>query len=62
MTNNVLKYRKEKGFTQRELSQRVSCARETISSIERGRNAPNIELVLGLARELDCTVNNLFEI
>ena len=52
--------RKANSLTQQELSQRVGVSRQTINNIEKGRYNPSIELVLKIAQELDCKVEELF--
>ena len=47
-------------LTQQELAEKVSCSRQTIHSIESGKFVPSVELVLKLAKALNCKVEDLF--
>ena len=47
-------------LTQQELADKVSCSRQTIHSIESGKFVPSVELVLRLAKVLNCKVEDLF--
>ena len=49
-------------LTQQELADRVSCSRQTIHSIESGKFVPSVELVLKIAKTLNCKVEDLFEL
>ena len=62
LINNVMKKRKEKNLTQLELAYRIKISESQIRNIEKSRSIPNIEIVLKLAKELGCTVEELFYI
>ncbi len=47
-------------LTQQELADRVACSRQTIHSIESGKFVPSVELVLKIAKVLNCKVEDLF--
>ena len=49
-------------MTQLELADRVGSTRQTILSIEKGRYNPSVGLALRLARALEVTVEELFEL
>lgn len=51
--------RKRKGYTQKQLSERLGISDKTISKWERGNGFPEISLLLPLCGELDITVNEL---
>lgn len=52
--------RQSKGWSQIQLAGRVGVKRQAIYDIESGKYVPNTALALGLARELDCKVEDLF--
>lgn len=60
--NQLKVYRAMHEVTQAELAERVDVARKTISRIESGGFVPSTELALKLARELDTTVEDLFQL
>ncbi len=47
-------------LTQEELATKVGTSRRTISSLERGASLPSVSLAIAIARELGCTVEELF--
>lgn len=53
-------YRKNAGLTQAELAAAVGVSRKTINTIENGVFTPSTILGLTLARELACSVHDLF--
>lgn len=50
------------GITQAELAEMTGVSRQTIISLERGKYNPSVLLALDLARALQTTVEELFEI
>ena len=50
------------GVTQAELAEAIGVTRKTVNSIENGRYVPSTRLALLLARELDATVEELFQL
>ncbi len=61
---NSLKLQRVKSgdITQQELADLVHCSRQTINSIEKSRFKPSVELALKLARVLNVSVEELFQI
>jgi putative transcriptional regulator len=61
---NYLKLQRVKSgdLTQDQLAKLVSCSRQTISSIEKGRFKPSVELALKLANVLNCKVEDIFKL
>ncbi len=60
---NLRKYRFERGeLSQQRVADLVSVSRQTIVAIERGDYSPSVKLALLLARKLDTTVEDLFEL
>ena len=51
--------RKKKGYTQRQLSEKLGISDKTISKWECGNGFPEVSLLLPLCNELDITVNEL---
>lgn len=49
-------------MSQQQLAERVSVSRQTIVAVERGDYNPSVKLALLLARELQTTVEQLFEL
>ena len=54
--------RKRRGLSQEELAERVDRSTEAISGIERGRSLPNFLTLERLARALDVSVREFFDI
>lgn len=55
----VAQERKRKGYTQKQLSEKLGISDKTVSKWERGNGFPEVSLLLPLCRELDITVNEL---
>lgn len=55
----IAEERKRKGFTQKQLSEKLGISDKTISKWECGNGFPDISLLLPLCKELDITVNEL---
>lgn len=51
--------RKRKGYTQKQLSEKLKISDKTISKWERGNGFPEVSLLLPLCNELEITVNEL---
>ena len=63
MKNHLRKYRFERGeLTQQQVADLVSVSRQTIVAIERGDYSPSVKLALLLAKQLNVTVEELFEL
>jgi len=58
--NSLKVYRAKEDLTQGELAERVGVSRQTINSIETDRYDPSLELAFGLAREFDCSIEDIF--
>ncbi|MBI5162909.1 MAG: helix-turn-helix transcriptional regulator [Magnetospirillum sp.] len=56
---NVRSARIASGLTQEQLAERIECAWETISKIERGTNLPSVETLQGIAATLHVSVDDL---
>ncbi len=51
--------RKRKGYTQKQLAEKIGVSDKTVSKWERGNGFPEVSLLLPLCNELDITVNEL---
>ncbi len=60
MKNKLKQQRQLAQFTQKDLAAAIQVSRQTIHAIESGKYVPSTELALKLARELNCTVEQLF--
>lgn len=56
---NVRKYRKNKGYSQEELSFLISSARNYIGCIERGEKFPSVAVIKDIANALGCELYEL---
>ena len=54
--------RKRKGYTQKQLSEKLEISDKTISKWERGNGFPEVSLLLPLCNELEITVNELLSV
>lgn len=55
----IAEERKRKGYTQKQLSERIGISDKTVSKWECGNGFPEVSLLLPLCNELDITVNEL---
>ena len=55
----IAEERKRKGYTQKQLSEKLGISDKTISKWECGNGFPEVSLLLPLCGELDITVNEL---
>ncbi|MGN0515073.1 MAG: helix-turn-helix domain-containing protein [Lachnospiraceae bacterium] len=55
----IAQERKRKGYTQKQLSEKLGISDKTVSKWERGNGFPEVSLLLPLCNELDITVNEL---
>jgi putative transcriptional regulator len=62
LTNTIKVQRAKKNWTQEELARRVGVTRKTINTIENGRYVPSTYLALKMAKSLDVTVEELFQL
>jgi len=59
IAENIKKFRKEKGFTQKELALRSGITRESIGNYERGDRTPPADILTSIAKALDVTTHEL---
>jgi len=62
LNNNLQKIRKAQGLTQQELSERAEVSRKSINAVENGVYIPSTVLALRIARTLDSSVEDIFEL
>ena len=62
LLNNLEELRKSAGLTQQELSERAEVSRKSINAIENGIYVPSTVLSLKIAKTLNCTVEDLFQL
>ena len=55
----IAQERKRKGYTQKQLSEKLGISDKTVSKWETGNGFPEVSLLLPLCSELDITVNEL---
>lgn len=58
--HRLIQARKNKHFTQEELSKLIPCEKTTVSNWENGISNPSLATAFKLADLLDCDVNELF--
>ena len=62
MTNRIKQLRLAKGYRQEELAAALGVSRQTIIAIENNKYNPSLELAMRLARYLQTTVEDLFDL
>jgi putative transcriptional regulator len=63
MKTNLRRFRFDRGeLSQQQIADMVKVSRQTIVSIERGDYNPSVKLALLLAKRLETTVEQLFEL
>ena len=63
MKTHLRRFRFDRGeLSQLQIAEMVSVSRQTIVAIERGDYSPSVKLALLLARKLETTVQELFEL
>ena len=60
MKNRLEELRKAKGIRQEELAAALEVSRQTIGSLENGRNNPSILLAFKIARYFGLTIEDIF--
>ena len=62
MKNRIKALRKSKGYRQEDLAAALGVSRQTIIAIENDKYNPTLELAMKLARYLQTTVEELFQL
>ena len=57
--DNLKEYRKQKGYSQTQLGQRIGVTRQAISRWESGTDTPSLERIAALARVLGVSIDAL---
>jgi putative molybdopterin biosynthesis protein len=58
--NSLRSLRQRHGVQQRDLAAQIGVSRQTLSAIEAGTTVPSTQIALGLARTLQCKVEDIF--
>ena len=53
LKDNIKRLRKEKGFSQEELAEKLNVVRQTVSKWENGLSVPDTEMLINIARSRD---------
>lgn len=56
LKDNIKRLRKEKGFSQEELAEKLNVVRQTVSKWENGLSVPDTEMLINIANVLDTQV------
>jgi putative transcriptional regulator len=62
LLNTLEEARKSNGLTQQELSESAGVSRKSINAIENGIYVPSTVLALKIAKILNCSVEDLFQL
>ena len=60
LAENILKHRKKKGISQRELAKHLGVTYQAISKWETAKSAPDISILPALADAFGCNIDELF--
>lgn len=60
MQNLISKFRNEKGFTQRQLSDKLGITYQSLQRYENNTVLPSVIIAIKIAKELDTTVESLY--
>lgn len=59
LNKNIYRFRKEKGFSQEKLAEKINVSRQTISNWELGETAPNPEQLMLLSKVFQKSIDEL---
>ena len=62
LLNNLEELRRAAGLTQQDLSESAEVSRKSINAIENGIYVPSTVLAIKIARTLNCSVEELFQL
>lgn len=62
MKNRIRELRKAMGLRQEDIANELGVTRQTINAIENDKYNPTLELAMKLARLLNVSVENIFEL
>ncbi|WP_055070212.1 helix-turn-helix transcriptional regulator [Clostridium massiliamazoniense] len=60
MKNKLEEIRKENGYTQEELAEKLGVSRQTINSLEKGKYNPSIILAFKIAKFFNLFIEEIF--
>ncbi|MBA3988887.1 helix-turn-helix transcriptional regulator [Aliidiomarina maris] len=60
VVNTLAQWRSDAGLSQQDLADAIGVSRKTISTIERRKFTPSVQIALKLARHFGCGVDDLF--
>ena len=60
--DNIKKYRRERGYTQEELSAKLHVVRQTLSKWENNVSVPDAEVLIRISRALEVPVSVLLDL
>lgn len=60
MRNDVRTLREARGWTQKELAERLGVSRQTVIAIERERYDPSLPLAFTIAEQLERRIDEIF--
>jgi putative transcriptional regulator len=60
MKNRIRDLRTERGWSQRELAERLGVSRQTVNAIENERYDPSLPLAFKISKVLDTAIHDLF--
>lgn len=61
LKTRLREFRAKFNLSQEDLAKKVGVRRETIGNLENGKYNPSLKLAMDIAKELQCTVEDLFE-
>lgn len=59
ISKNIRKYRRQQGLSQEELAAKLNVTRQTVSTWERAKSYPDLDMVVALSDALDTDPNSL---
>ena len=62
LQNNLQQIRKGRGLTQQQLSESANVSRKSINAVENGVYIPSTVLALKIAKTLNCSVEDIFQL
>ena len=60
MRNEVRALRQARGWTQKEMAERLAVSRQTVIAIERGRYDPSLPLAFTIAAQFERRIEEIF--
>ena len=62
LKNRIKEFRKKKKLRQEDLAEKLSVTRQTIIAVENDKYNPSLELAMKMAKFLETTVEELFQL